>query len=106
MKILILHSSFSNIGGAEYYVDKLAEDLLIIGNDVKVISGDDFGILPHSNSQSKSTRLYFQLLDLFGPSKFEISNQVKKYNPDIVHIQNWARLRSSTVMRISRMYPT
>ena len=105
MRVVVLHSSFATTGGAEIYVQMLCEDLAAEGHSVKLITGDNFGIVAHNRNQSKLSRYWFQLMDIFGPSRRKIIKSVDDFEPDLVHLNNWARLRSSTIERISKKYP-
>jgi len=105
MRVVVLHASFTTTGGAEVYVRMLCEELMAEGHSVKLITGDDFGIPPHSKTQSKKVRYWFQLMDIFGRSRKKIILAVDEFEPDLVHLHNWARLRSSTVQQISKKYP-
>ena len=105
MRILILHSSFSTRGGAEHYIDKLNSDLEVLGHDVKIISGDDARIPPYKRNQTRRKRYYRQLVDILGFCNRKVLTQVEEFNPDLIHLHNWARLRGRTIRKLSLKYP-
>lgn len=106
MKVVILHSSFELKGGAEAYIQQLRMDLSYEGSESVVICGEDVGIKHHKRSDHRIKRYKFQLLDIFGLQNKKLLDLIDSFSPDIIHINNWARLRSSTIYSISKKYPT
>ena len=106
MKVLILHSSFALKGGAEAYIEQLGNDLSDDGIEFRVLCGEDVGIDPYKRSDHWLIRYKYQLLDIFGFYNKKLVKSINSFSPDLIHIHNWARLRSSTISKISRKYPT
>ena len=106
MKVLVLHSSFSLKGGAEAYISQLSSDLSKESIVFRLVSGDDLGIDPYNRSAHWITRYKYQFLDVFGFRNKKLLKMINDFSPDLVHVNNWARLRSSTIARISQKYPT
>jgi len=104
MKILILHSSFEIFGGAETFIFNLKEALLSDGHEVIILSGDDFSIKQKKSNDIVLSRWFFQISDIFGSSNKKIVKRVNEIAPDTILLNNWARLRSSTILKISKRY--
>jgi len=105
MRIAILHNSFNKIGGAEFVANQQYDQLIKLGFEVQVFSGDICGLEPWSPSQSKLERLRRHFLDLFGMRLNELIKGIDEFNPDLIHIHNWVGLRSNTLSFLSTVYP-
>lgn len=111
MRILMLHPSLAPRGGAESYLLQLSDSLKDQGHEVRIVTLDDIGrdslsLRFQGHQESFVKRLLFHAQDLFWPAWTSLIQIIGEYNPDIVHVHNWQRLRLSTFHKISKSWPT
>jgi len=113
MKIVLINSKFNPDlnTGAEKFTEKLFEKLLNSKNEVYLLSLINKNSLRNKRykkifvSKNKFIRKFF--LDYYNPiSKKSIERELKKIDPDLVHINNFYGIGSQTINKISKQYPT
>src|SRR5688572_21844399 len=109
MRILLITDNHTAMGGAEsYFFDlkqKLKElphmEVYSIGFDSRSSEGEDFYIL--KKLKSKIAKFFWQFI--FHPGVyFKLRKQIKKINPDVIHLHNAKQYTISLLLAI-KSYP-
>ncbi|MCX4474091.1 glycosyltransferase family 4 protein [Micromonospora sp. NBC_01655] len=117
MRIAMVHSGFAVRGGAERYVRDLSRALADRGHEVRVYSRTPDGEHPEDRPvgerlSARLTRLaprlaklFTHLGDLVDPTGLG-PDDLRDFDPDVVHLHNWQGLGVRPVARLSRRWPT
>jgi glycosyltransferase involved in cell wall biosynthesis len=110
MKILFINDVGSEAGGAETIIQQLSSSLRRRGNEVKLLSGNEYHSSVKINdyefksfSDKSFARFLLFMYNPFAASK--LKQVLRDFNPDVVHLHN-VKKASSSILFLLKDYPT
>ena len=103
MKILIVEDIGFEPGGVQSYLINLKKELKKEGHTIKILSSDVNPEKKHfsdykfrSFNKNRITRYFLHIFNPF--SYFKIKQILKKFKPDIIHLNNFLNLASPSIL--------